>query len=282
MSFSQSLHNHSTFDDGKSAPEEMVRAAAAAGLTGFGITAHSPMDGEPWTVAPERMADFRAEMARLRALYAGRMDVWCGLEYDLTSDPKWLAGFDYVIASVHALRTDTGLWALDDTRERSRRMIVLAFDGDADAAAEAYFQQVKAIADIPEADVVGHFDLITKFDEPEPLYQAASPRYRAAALDAMEALARAGKIFEINTGAVSRAYRTAPYPAPELLCALNEMGGRITNTADAHSAGNVTFGFNMAARAAEAAGFRELWEFSGRDFVPRAVFCGPKEAPRAK
>ena len=34
----QSLHTHSLFDDGKAMPEEMVRAAAAAGLKIFGIT----------------------------------------------------------------------------------------------------------------------------------------------------------------------------------------------------------------------------------------------------
>ena len=67
MISTQSLHNHCTFDDGKHTPAEMVRAAHDAGLSGFGLTAHSPMDGEPGTVAPERMEPFRAEMARLRA-----------------------------------------------------------------------------------------------------------------------------------------------------------------------------------------------------------------------
>ena len=271
MKITQSLHNHTTFDDGKDTPEAMVRAAREAGLRGFGVTAHSPMTGEPWTVAPERMASFRAEMARLREAFAPALKVWCGLEYDMTSDPKWLAGFDYVVASVHALETPTGLWALDDSRERSRRMIILAFDGDADAAAEAYFAKVAEIAQLPEADIVGHFDLITKFDEPEPLYRAQSPRYRAAALGAMERLVKAGKIFEINTGAVSRGYRTSFYPNAPLLCALREMGVRVTVTADAHSAANVTFAFDAAEQTARDAGFTELWEFDGSGFAPRAL-----------
>ena len=269
MIFTQSIHNHTTFDDGKNTPAEMVRAAFDAGLAGLGLTAHSPMENEFWTVKPERMAEYRAELGRLKAEYAGKLDVWCGLEYDLTSEAKWLDGFDYVIASVHALETTRGLWALDDNRERSRRMIVIAFEGDRDAAAEAYFAKVKEIAQIDKADVVGHFDLITKFDEPEPLYDADSPRYRAAALDAMEALAKAGKIFEINTGAMSRGYRTAPYPAPHLLEALHEMGGRVTITADAHSRENLAFAFDQAAEAAKAAGFTELWEFDGAGFSPR-------------
>lgn len=271
MIFTQSLHNHTTFDDGKHSPAEMAASALSLGLAGLGLTAHSPMENEFWTVKPERMAEYRAELARLKTEYAGRMDVWCGLEFDLTSDRKWLGGFDYVIASVHALQTPRGLWALDDNRERSRRMIVIAFEGDRDAAAEAYFAKVKEISAIPEADVVGHFDLITKFDEPEPLYDAASPRYRAAALDAMEALVKAGKIFEINTGAMSRGYRTAPYPAPTLLCALREMDGRVTITADAHSRENLTFAFEQAEAAARAAGFTEHWEFDGAGFAPRAL-----------
>ena len=269
MLFTQSIHNHTTFDDGKNSPEEMVLSALSLGLAGLGLTAHSPMDGEFWTVKPERMAEYCAQLHRLRDEYAGRLNVWCGLEFDMTSDRKWLDGFDYVIASVHALETARGLWALDDNRERSRRMIVIAFDGDRDAAAEAYFAKVREIARIGEADIVGHFDLITKFDEPEPLYDAASPRYRAAALDAMEALIRAGKIFEINTGAISRGYRTAPYPAPQLLNALREMGGRITITADAHSRENLTFAFDQAEAAAKAAGFTEIWEFDGAKFAPR-------------
>ena len=271
MFFTQSLHNHTTFDDGKNTPAEMAAAAFDLGLSGLGLTAHSPMENEFWTVKPERMAEYRAELARLKDEYAGRLNVWCGLEFDLTSDKKWLGGFDYVIASVHALETARGLWALDDNRERSRRMIVIAFDGDRDAAAEAYFRKVREIARIDRADIVGHFDLITKFDEPEPLYNAASPRYRLSALDAMEALVQAGKIFEINTGAMSRGYRSAPYPAPELLRALREMGGRITITADAHSRENLAFAFDQAAEAAKAAGFTEIWEFDGAKFAPRPL-----------
>ena len=268
----QNLHCHTTFDDGKDSAETMILAAEAAGLKSIGVSLHCPIQGEDdWCCPAQNELRFIEEMHRLREQYMGRIEVWCGLEYDLTSDPKWLDGFDYVIASVHALETTRGLWALDDNRERSRRMIVIAFDGDADAAAEAYFAKVSQSAQIDRADIVGHFDLITKFDEPEPLYDAVSPRYRAAALDAMEALAKAGKIFEINTGAMSRGYRSSPYPAPALLRALREMGGRVTITADAHSRENLAFAFDQAEAAARAAGFTEIWEFDGAGFAPKPL-----------
>lgn len=264
----QSLHAHSTFDDGTATPEEMVRAAVAAGLERFGVSLHSPIPDEVWTCRPERVEAFKSEMQRLKAAYADQINVHCGVEYDLLSDPMYLQGFDYVIASVHGLDVNGVLWSVDDTRARSKRMIGLAFDGDADACAEFYFQKVQTIAQIPAADIVGHFDLLTKFDEPEPLFNVTSPRYRNAALTAMEALVRAGKIFELNTGAVSRGYRTEFYPSNALLRELHDLGGKLTITADSHAANTVTFGYEEAEQAAKAAGFTELWQFDGEKFVP--------------
>ena len=263
----QNLHAHSRFDDGTATCEEMVRAAIDAGLQSFGISAHSPMPHEPWTVPKWRMGAFLKEMARLKSAYADRITVYAGLEYDLVSERDF-AGFDYVIASVHAIDYAGKRWAVDHTRERAQQMIDRAFHGDPDAAAAYYFSRVASIADIPEADIVGHFDLLTKFNEPEPLYDTASPAYRRAALDAMEALVQADKIFELNTGAVGRGYRTDFYPDGYLLNALREMGGKLILSSDAHATDAVTFGFPEAEKKAKAAGFDHVYLLTDKGFVP--------------
>lgn len=264
----QSLHAHCSFDDGAAPPEAMVRAALGAGLSAVGLSLHSPIPGEDdWCAAPENVAPFQRELQRLAGAYRGRIAVYCALEYDLCSAPDF-AGFDYVIASVHLLSAGGRRWSVDNTRAEAARLIAEGFHGDADAAARAYFAQVARIAALPEADIVGHFDLLTKFNEPEPLYDTSSGAYRAAALGAMEALVRAGKIFEINTGAVARGYRTAFYPDEALLRALRELGGRVTIAADAHAPGEIAFGFAEAEALARRCGFRELWQFDGAAFVP--------------
>ena len=263
----QNLHAHSRYDDGAATCGEMVRAAIDAGLHSFGVSAHSPMPHEPWTVPKWRMGAFQREMAQLKALYADRITVYTGLEYDLVSERDF-SGFDYVIASVHAIDYAGKRWAVDHTRERAQQMIDEAFRGDKEAAAAHYFSLVRSIADIPEADIVGHFDLLTKFNEPEPLYDTAAPAYRRAALDAMEALVQAGKIFELNTGAVSRGYRTDFYPESFLLCALREMGGKLILSSDSHAADTVTFGFPEAEKKAKAAGFDHVWMLTDEGFRP--------------
>lgn len=264
----QSLHAHCTFDDGGATPEQMVRAAIGAGLGAVGLSLHSPIPGEEdWCARPENIPEFQAEIHRLAAVYRDEIAVYCGLEYDLCSEPDF-GGFAYVIASVHELVADGRRWSVDDTRARAKELIDGAYGGDGDAAAQAYFAAVARIAALPEADVVGHFDLLTKFDEPEPLYHTDSRVYRAAALDAMERLVCAGKIFEINTGAAAKGYRTAFYPSEPLLRALREMGGKITISSDAHAADQIAFGFPQAEALARRCGFTALWQFNGRAFEP--------------
>ena len=75
----QNLHAHSRFDDGTATCEEMVRAAIAAGLKSFGISAHSPMPHEPWTVPKWRMGVFQQEMTQLKETYADRITVYRGV-----------------------------------------------------------------------------------------------------------------------------------------------------------------------------------------------------------
>lgn len=257
--FKQNLHCHTTFDDGTDTADAMVNAAISAGLTSIGVCVHSPVQGESWCASVEGEQAFKAELRRLKEKHRGQTEVFCGLEYDARS-ARHFDGYDYVIASVHAL---SGI-DVDNTIADAQR--VIAHYGSADAAACAYYEQCAGLADIAQASIVGHFDLLTKFDEQRRLYDSGSRRYKDAAFAAMERLNAAGKIFEINTGAISRGYRTTPYPAPELLRHLKAIGGRITISSDAHSAAAICCNFEKAEALAQGCGFRELWQFNGGGF----------------
>jgi histidinol-phosphatase (PHP family) len=159
--------------------------------------------------------------------------------------------------------------SIDETLEISEQAVA-AF-GDADAVAEAYFETVGDFADNDEIDIVGHFDLITKFNEQKYLFDTDSPRYRAAARRAMERLVAAGKIFEINAGAMNRGYRTEPYPSRALLTELCRLGGKITINSDSHSPDNLCYGFAEAKALAVECGFTELWQYTDGAFRPQPL-----------
>ena len=262
----QNLHTHSTFDDGQNTMEEMVCAAISAGLTSLGFSIHTPMPYPAcWTIPNGRMADYIAEARRLKTAFQDQIAVYCGAEWDLYSAERAL-GFDYVIGSIHHIPADGTLYGVDSTPEETRQY--LRVFGSADAAAEAYFRQYAALAKIEEVDIVGHIDLLTKFDEQGSFFQPDSARFMKAALEAVDVLIVAGKIFEINTGAISRGYRTTPYPSAELLREIVRRGGRITISADAHRAQDVTCRFAESESLARTCGATELWQFNGKGFEP--------------
>lgn len=260
----QNLHCHTTFDDGINTPEEMVLAAIDAGLTSLGISAHTPIDGEDWCMPSEKEAGFLAEMQRLKEKYSGRFDIFSGVEYDLAV-PQRFDGYEYVIASGHIL---DGFY-VDATRDGA--IALINHFGGPENAAEAFFANYARIADVQKADIVGHFDLLTKYEEQGALYDQGSAYFRDAAFAAMEKLNKAGKIFEINTGAISRGYRSSPYPSRELLKHLKSIGGRICISSDAHSADGIVCAFDIAEALAVSCGFDEVWQLTSSGFLPEKL-----------
>ena len=264
----QDLHTHSRYDDGSASLEQMVCSAIDRGLSSIGLSIHSPIEKEyDWTARPEDLPRFVREARRLRQAYSDQITVYCGIEYDLQSDVE-LSGYDYVIGSLHSIVTPDGLFSVDNTAGIAEKGILKYFNGDADAAAEAYFAQYESLAENPEVDIVGHFDLLTKFDERSGLYDETSPRFLDAAFEAMDLLVKAGKIFELNSGAISRGYRTNPYPSQLLLQHLQMMGGKILLSSDAHSPDGIGYFFSEMLEIAVKSGFSEIYQLKNGGFSP--------------
>ena len=98
-----SVHCHSTLCDGKNTLQQMAGAACAQGLTTLGFSGHSyTKPDREYCMTPGRTALYRATIAKLKNEYRGKVDILCGIEWDLLSEgtPK---GFDYWIGSAHHL-----------------------------------------------------------------------------------------------------------------------------------------------------------------------------------
>ena len=141
------------------------------------------------------------------------------------------------------------------------------YGGDFYAFARDYFRLEAEVAKATGCQIVGHFDLFTKFNEGNRLFDAADPRYRGPAMEALDALLERDVIFEINTGAMSRGYRTAPYPDPVFLRRIREKGGRVAVTSDSHSGESLLFGYPQAFALAAACGFSSTVYRTGEGFV---------------
>ena len=269
MRFPSSVHTHTTFCDGRDTPEAMARAAAEQGLTTLGFSGHSYAPQEDFGIAPEALPAYIAEIRRLQHAYAGRLEVLCGIEIDPDAPPTDLSPFDYVIGSCHSVRSaDERAYVVDGTPENLAEAIEKSFGGDALACVAAYYEQLTRFVLALKPTIVGHFDLITKFCEKQPLFDAESAAYREIACAALDRVLEAGLMLEVNTGAMARGWRTSPYPADFLLERIAQAGGRVTLTADAHAKEQLTFGFDEALERIRRAGFAQIWTLTGEGFVP--------------
>ncbi len=237
------LHTHTSWCDGKDTPAGMAEAAARLGLSRLGFSGHShtPFD-ESYCMSVEGTEAYRREVEALKPQYAGRLEILCGIEQDYDSDMS-TAGYDYVIGSVHYLDLDGEYVPVDEGSENLRRAAERHFCGDVYAVVEAYFAKVARVVEKTGCDLIGHFDLIAKCNEKDALFDEHHPRYVAAWQAAAEALLQTGLPFEINTGAISRGYRSVPYPSPEIVRWLQDRGARLILSSDAHSARTLCYRF---------------------------------------
>ncbi|HVK17547.1 MAG TPA: DNA polymerase/3'-5' exonuclease PolX [Fimbriiglobus sp.] len=101
------FHNHTTASDGTASLEEMARAAKELGLEYFGVGDHSRSLTVANGLSPERVRQQWAEADSLNKKLKG-VRIFKGTECDILPDGSLdyaddlLAGFDYVVASVHS------------------------------------------------------------------------------------------------------------------------------------------------------------------------------------
>ncbi len=254
----EDLHTHTSYCDGKDSPEEMIKEAIKKGLCTIGFSGHIFLTyGTSWCMSKDNTERYIAEINALKEKYKNKIKVLCGIETDLYSDED-LSRFDYVIGSVHGFKVGDAYFEIDNSAEVLRNGIDRYFCGDANLAAEHYFCSVVECIKKTDADIIGHFDLITKFRNKDRLFDEAHPRYIDAYQRAVDELIPMNKPFEINMGAISRGYRTTPYPSVPILKYIASKGGKVIMTGDTHAKENLCYSFEKFENLANDCGFDKV------------------------
>ena len=267
------LHTHTTYCDGQNSPEDMILSAIRQGCHTLGFSGHAPADmwgSKEWTIPAEKMTAYRDELLALKEKYAPQIEVLVGLELDYYSPkPDWV---EYTIGSVHQLKLDNGIEIpVDLDYHQVQDLVGKAYGGNFLAYARDFYALSADVANRTGCEIVGHFDLLTKFNEKYHFLDESDRRYQSMALEALDAVMEKDVLFEMNTGAISRGWRTTPYPAPFLVQRMAEKGARVILNSDSHAADTILFGFENAVEYARANGLHELWVYKNGQFVPFGI-----------
>ncbi len=245
-------HVHSTFSDGADTPRALVEEAIARGMQAIGFSDHSyTAFDESYCMKKDAADAYRASIAALKTEFADRIRIFCGMEQDyFASEPA--SGYDYVIGSVHYIQTGARFTPVDEGAQQLIDEAALDYGGDIYALIEVYFRTAADVIRKTNADLIGHFDLIAKYNEQTPFFDEHHPRYIRAWQAAADRLLLTGKPFEINMGAVARGCRSVPYPSPEIMDYLLARGASFVLSSDCHKKENLMFHFDRYQALASA------------------------------
>ena len=261
------FHTHTNFSHGKENPEEIVIYAIEKGFSSIGFTGHSYTDFD-LSYCMTDTAGYMAEINRLKEKYKGKIQIYLGVEEDIFSKER-PEGFDYIIGSAHYVKNVEEYYPIDYDLENTQKALEV-FGGSLNLA-ESYFDALCGYIEKKKPDIVGHFDLITKFDEKYPPIFLGDKEYLEIAKKYLKRALKSDPIFEINTGAISRGLRTKPYPCEELLYELLKGDGKIILSSDAHQKEHLDFWFKEAKEMLLGIGFKDTYIINNSRFERLAL-----------
>lgn len=264
------FHTHSTFCDGKSTLEENVSSALDKGMRILGFSSHSTWP-HPFgdSIKKEDFSTYKSNVELLAQKYSGQLDIRFGFEADYISGfcrPDFFAykrlGPEFLIGSVHYLNNGEDspdkMLPVDWSAEKLMEGLEAIYNGDVKRLIGHYFSTQREMLSSCSFSIIGHPDLIRKFNERIHFFDESEEWYKNELKETAKAISRAGVIAEINTGAISRGYTTTPYPSPYFLELLHERNVPVMLASDSHNCIHLDFAFDQALSLAKKTGYTEL------------------------
>lgn len=259
-------HIHSTYCDGKNTLEEMVLSAVKKGLTSIGFSSHAYQKFDNHcTISFSDIQKYKYEISTLKEKYKDKIEIYTGIERDYFSDDH--SDYDFVIGSVHYLKPDIAS-CVDAGKQVMIDNVNKNYLGNYLSYVKDYYELMHTLPKKTNCDIIGHFDIISIYNDGNAFFDENSKEYQKYALDAAEYIIKNSNcIFEINSGAVYRGYKKSFYPSLLILKAIKKLGGEIILTTDCHNAEAIDFGLSDMSELAKTAGFKYAKEIKNGKFV---------------
>ena len=243
----------------------MVLAAVDKGFSSIGFSGHGYTNFD-LSYCLKDMNTYIRTIRDLQKRYRSTIDIYLGVEEDSGYPLPNRSDFDYLIGSSHYVQLNGSFYPIDCGADKLKECMKL-FDGDPLKLADNYYRAFCEYILTRKPDIIGHFDLITKYDELDASQFLSDPAYQALAERYLKEALKSGCLFEVNTGAIGRGYRTSPYPSAKLLHVLKANGGNVTLSSDCHVADKLDCFFTEAKAMLRDIGFEYTYVLSKGTFV---------------
>jgi histidinol-phosphatase (PHP family) len=254
MIYRTDYHMHSSYSDGRSAPEDYISPAISAGLSEIGFSEHLSLfnNSDGLNMNPAIIPTYISHLQDLQKSTKGiiikiglEVDYFEGKEEEIKSYLNSLP-LDYILGSVHYLGEKT----VDVGPE--------FYEGKSiDRLFEDYFESVVTAVSSGLFDIIAHCDLIRIYG-----YKPSSnlePLYRKLA----KAMKKHNVAFEVNTNGRNRPLADF-YPDRQFLYVFRDENVPVCVNSDAHMPSRVGQYFDEAYELLRYIGFTEMAVFDKR------------------
>jgi len=250
-------------------------------MASLGFSAHAPVNfPTTWTINPERVGDYYTEIHRLKRQYAGRLDIYCGLEADFFPDilnevQTLYSGhhWDYIIGSIHfiGVRPNGRRWCIDGSREEFLNGWRELTDCDHLLPIRQYFEITREMVRVMKPDIIGHVDKIKIQHRPDCMVPDTHPFFREQLMATLEEIVAADCIVEVSTRGIQKGHTPDYFPGLWAIAEMRKMGIRVTISSDAHAPDALTFGFDQAETMLRENGYRTVMALKNGKWEERAL-----------
>lgn len=246
-----------------------------------------------WHIPSENINSYTNEISCLKKKYAGQIDIYLGFEADYfecddnnvlnvinskknSFEKKYsiLKAYpdkssysqyspDFLIGAVHFVNTSKGFYSVDHKTNIVRENLLKLYSTkngkiDGKAAVCDYFEAERKMLKNGKFDIIAHPDLVRKRNGELKFFSEKESWYKEEIRETAKAIAKAGVIAEINTGAIARGAMDDVYPSAEFLQMLYDRHVPVCISSDAHTTDGLDCAFDRAEKIAKKTGYTEL------------------------
>ena len=124
------IHVHTTYCDGKSTVEEIVKKAISMNMTSIGFSSHENVTFDPlYCMTVEGTQKYIDDVNSAKEKYKDKIQIYLGTEKDYLGTP-YDYNFDYTIGSVHYFKIGDKYYSYDLYPDEMIDVVTSFFDGD--------------------------------------------------------------------------------------------------------------------------------------------------------
>lgn len=264
--------------------DSIVAKAYSMGFKTFCLTEHMPRTSMNYLYPEEIEKSYTIESLnknfnnyyehakRLQQEYKDKMEVLVGFEVEGTDKEHLLLAhsfkhkFDMCVGSVHFLHGIPIDFSVDKWEEAKS----LTSDGTTRTLYKDYFQLQHLVIDTLKPSVIGHFDLIRLFETTELVELSQWPEVYDQVVKNIQLVNSYGGLFELNSAAIRKGW-DSPYPKPDMVKLILELGGKFCLSDDSHGLAQIGLNYHKVWQYVKDMGITHISHLTIRGTIEQSV-----------